>query len=48
MNSADTDDYLERKLRTTLGEYYEPLRFIRDAGQNSFLQARMLYLPNLK
>ena len=48
MNSADTDDYLERKLRATLGEYYEPLRFIRDAEQNSFLQARMLYLPNLK
>lgn len=48
METAQGDDYLERKLHTTLGEYYEPLRFIRDADRNSMLQARMFYLPNIR
>ena len=48
MEPAQGDDYLERKLQTTLGEYYEPLRFIRDADRNSMLQARMFYLPNIR
>ncbi len=42
------DDYLEQKLQLMLGEYYEPLNFVLHADQNSMLQARMFYLPNLK
>lgn len=46
--STQGDDYLEQRLRTTLGEYYAPLNFILNADRNSMLQARMFYLPNLK
>ena len=47
-SSNSGNDYMEERLRTTLGEYYEPLSFILNADRNSMLQARMFYLPNLK
>lgn len=46
--SADKEDYLERKLRNTLGEYYEPLMMVRQFNKNDYLQARMFFVPNLK
>lgn len=42
------DDYLEEKLRTTLGVYYAPLRFAAGMEGQASLQARMFYVPNLK
>lgn len=42
------DDYLEAKLRTTLGVYYEPLAAIRSIERGSILQARVPYTFNLK
>lgn len=42
------DDYLEQRLKTTLGDYYAPLTFVLYADRNSMLQARMFYLPNLR
>lgn len=47
-SATEGDDYLEQKLQLMLGEYYEPLNFVLHADQNSMLQARMFYLPNLK
>lgn len=46
--TAKGDDYLEQRLHAMLGEYYAPLNFVLHADQNSMLQARMFYLPNLK
>lgn len=47
MMQKDEPDYMEQKLRETLGVYYEPLNVIRSAGNNSVLQARMPYEPNI-
>ncbi len=41
-------DYLEEKLHATLGEYYAPLRFVSTLSTQSCMQARMIYVPNLK
>lgn len=42
------DSYMERKLQSTLGVYYEPLRYVSTCSQQNMLQARMLYAPNFK
>ena len=41
-------DYLEQKLKTCLGEYYEPLRFVSTLSGKPELQARIFFVPNLK
>ncbi len=41
-------DYLEEKLKTTLGVYYAPMRFVSTLNGQAQLQARMFYVPNLK
>lgn len=48
MAETTDKDYLEERLKTTLGEYYAPLCFVLHADQNSMLQARIFYLPNFK
>lgn len=40
--------YFDRKLRTTLGAYYEPLRFVSTLEGRDCLQARMSYEPNIQ
>ena len=45
LDSSEEEDYMERKLRTLLGVYYEPLNFIGSIDQNHYLQARMYYYP---
>lgn len=45
---AQPDNYMERKLRTALGEYYEPLRFLRQTEQHSYLQARTPFVLNFR
>ncbi len=47
-DSGRKDDYLERKLRTALGVYYEPLTFLHHMDQNDRMQARIFFLPNLR
>lgn len=41
-------DYLEEKLKTTLGVYYAPMRFVSTLNAQARLQARMFYVPNLQ
>lgn len=41
-------DYLEEKLRVTLGEYYAPLQFVGTLESKPSIQARIFYIPNLK
>lgn len=41
------EDYLESKLQSTLGAYYEPLRYLNRIGDRPSLQARIPYEPNI-
>ena len=45
MNETTQRDYLEEKLQTALGVYYEPLRFVGTYAKHNVLQARMFYVP---
>lgn len=48
MNETTQRDYLEEKLQTALGVYYEPLRFVSTYDKHNVLQARMFYVPNFQ
>lgn len=48
LNETTQRDYLEEKLQTALGVYYEPLRFVSTYDKHNVLQARMFYVPNFK
>ena len=48
MNETTQRDYLEEKLQTALGVYYEPLRFVSTYDKHNGLQARMFYVPNFQ
>ena len=51
LDSTVKRDYMEEKLQTALGEYYQPLRFVgglRSFDAKSCVQARMFYVPNVK
>lgn len=48
MNETTQRDYLEEKLQTALGVYYEPLRFVSTYNKHNVLQARMFYVPNFQ
>lgn len=39
--NTNTDDYMERKIRTALGEYYEPLQMLHQVDQHNYMQARL-------
>ncbi|MCI6143669.1 MAG: signal peptide peptidase SppA [Alloprevotella sp.] len=41
------DDYMEREVKTTLGHYYQPLRFVLNLKGTDCLQARMPFEPQL-
>ena len=47
-SSTDTDSYMERKLRTALGEYYEPLQMLHQVEQHNCMQARLPFSINFK
>lgn len=47
-SSTDTDSYMERKLRTALGEYYEPLQMLHQVEQHNYMQARLPFSINFK
>ena len=47
-SSTKKDDYMERKLRMMLGEYYAPLSFMVNAKEHNMLQARMFFIPHLQ
>ena len=42
------DDYLENRLQSFLGEYYQPLMFVGTLDGRPSLQARIPYEPNFK
>lgn len=48
MNETTQRDYLEEKLQSALGVYYEPLHFVSTYDKHNVLQARMFYVPNFQ
>lgn len=48
LEATSKDDYMERKMRMALGEYYAPLRFASTVSSQPSLQARIFFAPNLK
>ncbi len=51
VNATIKRDYMEEKLQTVLGEYYEPLRFVSGLGSTdpkSYMQARIYFVPNIR
>lgn len=48
MNETTQRDYLEEKLQSALGVYYEPLRFVSTYDKHNVPQARMFYVPNFQ
>lgn len=41
------NNYLSEQIRTELGEMYQPLSFIKTINQQSAIQARLPYFPNI-
>lgn len=42
------EGYMERKLRDVMGVYYEPVTFLRQTQHSGYMQARILFNPNLR
>ena len=41
-------NYLDEQLQATLGEYYEPFKFVKNMNHQSAIQARLPYYINIK
>jgi protease-4 len=40
--------YLDEEMQAALGEYYEPLRFLKSLDQRNAIQARLPYIITIK
>lgn len=45
--NKEKSNYFEQHLRTTLGEMYEPVMFLRTLSGRNYVQARLPYIPNI-
>ena len=48
LNTANKSNYLDEQMRATLGEYYEPFRYIKGINQQNAIQARLPYFLSIK
>ena len=48
MDKTNNNSYLDEQLRATLGEYYEPFRYIKQMNSQSAIQARLPYFLIMK
>ncbi len=48
LNMNDKGSYLDAELRQVMGEYYEPLRFMKTINNRSAIQARLPYYINIR
>ena len=46
--ATSKNNYLDEQLQATLGEYYEPFKFVKNMNRQSAIQARMPYYVNIK
>ena len=47
-NSVTKKSYLDEEMQAALGEYYEPLRYLKSLDKQSNIQARLPYIINIK
>ena len=47
-NSVTKKSYLDEEMQAALGEYYEPLRFLKSLDKQSAIQARLPYIIKIK
>ena len=47
-NSVTKKSYLDEEMQAALGEYYEPLRFLKSLDKQSTIQARLPYIIKIK
>ena len=47
-DSVTKKSYLDEEMQAALGEYYEPLRFLKSLDKQSVIQARMPYIINIR
>ncbi len=48
MNQVTKKSYLDEQMRETLGEYYEPLKMVKELNKQSAIQARLPFYLNIK
>jgi protease-4 len=48
LSKANKNSYLDEQMRATLGEYYEPFRYIKGINKQSAIQARLPYFLSIK
>ena len=46
--ATSSNNYLDEQLQATLGEYYEPFKFVKNMNRQSAIQARLPYYVNIK
>ena len=46
--ATSKNNYLDEQLQATLGEYYEPFKFVKNMNRQSAIQARLTYYVNIK
>jgi protease-4 len=46
--ATSRNNYLDEQLQATLGEYYEPFKFVKNMNRQSAIQARLPYYVNIK
>lgn len=47
LNKTKNNNYLDEQMRATLGEYYEPFRYIKQMNNQSAIQARLPYFMRI-
>ena len=48
LGSGSSGSYLDGQMRLALGEYYEPLQYVKNIHQRSAIQARLPYYINMR
>ena len=47
MEQTNPNNYLSQQLRASLGDYYEPFTLLKTIDQQSAIQARLPFYPNI-
>lgn len=47
-SQGSNESFLDEQMRTTLGEYYEPFRYVKSISQRNAIQARLPYFLSIK
>ena len=48
LNIGSSGSYLDGQMRAALGEYYEPLQYVKNINKHSAIQARLPYYINIR